>query len=179
MRTARLGFGHWSDGDWTLALSLWGDPAVTRYTAVGGVLSQEQIRDRLDRELRTRLGAGVQYWPLFRLDDGIFVGCCGLKPKLDAGPAAGEPETGVLELGFQILPRFWGLGYATEAAAAVVAHAFGGCGAAALFAGHHPDNAASRRVLEKLGFRYTHVEHFPGTGLSHVSYRLDAAHPRA
>jgi RimJ/RimL family protein N-acetyltransferase len=164
LRTPRLGFGQWSDDDLPLALALWGDPAVTGYTAIGGVMSEEQSRERLEREIGTQREVGVQYWPVFRLEDGAFIGCCGLKPR---------PEKGVFEIGFQICSRFWGLGYATEAARAAAAYAFERLGGTALFAGHHPENAASRRVLAKLGFRYTHVEHFEGTGLSHVSYRLE------
>jgi len=47
-------------------------------------------------------------------------------------------------------------------------------GVKALFAGHNPANVASRRVLEKLGFRYTHDEFYPPTGLHHPSYLLTA-----
>lgn len=165
LRTTRLGLGHWAEDDWPLAAALWGDPSVTRFTAAGGVMSEGQIRERLRREIDTLRAAGIQYWPVFQLADGAFAGCCGLKLRPE--------EPGVLEMGFQFLPQFWGLGYATEAGRAVIAQAFDACGAAALFAGHHPENAASRRVLEKLGFRYTHLEHFEGTGLSHASYRLD------
>ncbi len=43
-----------------------------------------------------------------------------------------------------------------------------------LMAGHHPKNASSQRVLEKLGFRYTHDELYPPTGLQHRSYLLTA-----
>jgi RimJ/RimL family protein N-acetyltransferase len=45
-------------------------------------------------------------------------------------------------------------------------------GAASLFAGHHPDNAASKHALERLGFRYTHHELYPPTGLEHPGYEL-------
>jgi len=41
-----------------------------------------------------------------------------------------------------------------------------------LFAGHHPENHASRRILSKLGFRLTHEEFYPPTGLLHPSYLL-------
>jgi hypothetical protein len=43
----------------------------------------------------------------------------------------------------------------------------------ALFAGHNPANQASRELLARLGFRYTHDELYPPTGLMHPSYRLD------
>ena len=74
------------------------------------------------------------------------------------------------ELGFHVRSPLWRRGYATEAARAVIAFAFGDFGANALFAGHHPENATSRRLLERLGFRHTHDELYPPTGLPHPSY---------
>jgi len=53
-------------------------------------------------------------------------------------------------------------------------YAFSTLGVKGLFAGHNPANEASRRVLEKLGFRYTHDEFYPPTGLNHPSYILTA-----
>jgi RimJ/RimL family protein N-acetyltransferase len=61
---------------------------------------------------------------------------------------------------------------AQEAGRAVIAFAFENLGAEALFAGHHPANSASRRVLAKLGFQFTHDEFYPPTGLMHRSYLL-------
>jgi RimJ/RimL family protein N-acetyltransferase len=54
----------------------------------------------------------------------------------------------------------------------VIEYAFNILGVKALFAGHSPANEASRRLLEKLGFRYTHDEYYPPTGLNHPSYLL-------
>ncbi len=65
--------------------------------------------------------------------------------------------------------------YASRTAArAVVRFAFTRLAAAALFAGHHPDNTASAGVLTKLGFCLTHTELYPPTGLHHPSYWLSA-----
>jgi RimJ/RimL family protein N-acetyltransferase len=52
---------------------------------------------------------------------------------------------------------FWGQGFATEAARAVIDHAFGGLGHEVLEAGARVSNPASRRVLEKCGFQWTGV----------------------
>lgn len=57
------------------------------------------------------------------------------------------------ELGYWLAPRAWGLGYATEAGRAVVAAHFDDPGSGPLRSSHHEGNAASRRVLLKLGFR--------------------------
>ena len=65
--------------------------------------------------------------------------------------------------------RIWGSGYATEAARAVIDHAFGALGHETLQAGARVSNPASRRVLEKCGFQWT------GVGL----YRIPAINSSA
>ena len=164
LRTERLGFRPWSESDLGLALELWGDPAVTRL--IGGPFSPEQIRDRLAREMATQKTHGVQYWPIFLLVSDAHLGCCGLRPY--------RLEDGIYEIGIHLRAACWGQGYALEAARAVIAFAFENLGARALFAGHHPANGASRRLLATLGFPYTHDELYPPTGLNHPSYLLTA-----
>ncbi len=166
LTTRRLGFRIWSDEDVELALGLWGDPDVTRLIDARGKLSEEQVRERLAQEIATQRQYGVQYWPIFLLENDAHVGCCGLRPH--------DEGKGILEIGFHIRSAYWGQGYATEAARAVIAYAFGPLHATALFAGHNPENTVSRHVLERLGFRYTHDEFYPPTGLKHPSYLLTA-----
>lgn len=165
MRTSRLGFSTWTESDLALAIALWGDARVTRL--IGGPFSEGRIRDRLAEEIATQARFGYQYWPMFRLADDAHVGCAGLRPV-----PGGE---GALELGFHLRAEHWGQGLGTEAARAVIKHAFSAIGAGSLVAGHHPSNEASRRVLLRVGFRYTHGERYPPTGLDHPSYRLTAA----
>jgi ribosomal-protein-alanine N-acetyltransferase len=74
---------------------------------------------------------------------GEVVGYCGL---IDGALGPDEPE-----LAFELLRRVWGLGYATEAAAAVVGWARE-CGYRRLWATVRDWNVASRRVLTKAGF---------------------------
>jgi [ribosomal protein S5]-alanine N-acetyltransferase len=163
--TKRLGFRHWTEADYPLAVALWGDPEVTRL--IGGPFSPTQIRVKLTDEIARHSEHGVQYWPMFLLEDGAFVGCCGLRTR--------AVLEGIYELGFHLCRQFWGGGYATEAASAIVEYAFQTIGARSLFAGHHPENTASGKVLEKLGFRYDHDELYPPTGRLHPSYVLPAS----
>ena len=162
LTTKRLALRTWTEADEPLALALWGDAEGTKL--VGGPLSPDDVHARLKREIAIQHSQHYQYWPVFRLDGAGLVGCCGLRPY--------KPSAKVHELGFQIRREHWGNGYATEAATAVIAHAFGPLGAAALFAGHHPENATSRHVLAKLGFEYTHDEFYAPTRLMHPSYIL-------
>jgi ribosomal-protein-alanine N-acetyltransferase len=167
--TARLRFEMWQEEDLALAIQLWGDPRVTALFDGRGALPVEAVRERLEREVANAHEHGVQYWRLHALVDGTFLGCCGLKPN--------DLAARVWELGFHLLPSAWGRGYATEAGAAVVAFAFDEVGATALFAGHHPENHASRRALGKLGFQRIGEALYPPTGFVHPNYLLRRADP--
>jgi ribosomal-protein-alanine N-acetyltransferase len=162
LTTDRLGLSHWNEGDLDLALTLWGDPKVAEF--IGGPFTAHDISARLRREIETMSTYGVQYWPVFLLQNGELAGCAGLRPY-------GE-DAHVLELGFHFRPTYWGRGLAEEAARAVITYAFETLAMKSLFAGHHPENAASERLLKKLGFRWTHQEIYPPTGLLNPAYLL-------
>ncbi len=101
-----------------------------------------------------------QRYPNFLLmqrTDGAprLVGSCGIHER-----------DGEAELGYWIARPYWGLGYATEAARAVVgvAHALGH---SRLISGHFTDNPASGLVLRKVGFKptgKTEMRHSKGRG---------------
>lgn len=76
-------------------------------------------------------------------------------PELIGAVGLGQAPDGEVELGYWIARSHWGLGYATEAAAAVVEIARDGLRLKRLTASHFVDNPASGRVLEKLGFQPT------------------------
>jgi len=84
---------------------------------------------------------------LVTLSDGRVIGGCGIATLRADGP----------EIGYAIGVAHWGHGYATEAARAVIDHAFRDIGLNELLAGARVSNPASRRVLEKCGFQWTGV----------------------
>ena len=79
--------------------------------------------------------------------DATLLGTCGIARRPGQAP----------ELGYVLGVPYWGNGYATEAARAVIDHAFSDLGYDALVAGARVSNPASRRVLEKCGFQWTGV----------------------
>lgn len=164
LKSQRLGLRHWQATDILFAVKLWANPQVTQFIS-SQPLTGNDVQLRLDREIESQRNYGIQYWPVFLLHDSSFVGCCGLRPRAEA------PE--VPEFGAHLLPEFWRRGYAVEAAKLVFAYAFRTLGCQALFAGHNPDNVASRGLLTRLGFVHTHDEFYAPTGLMHPSYRLD------
>jgi [ribosomal protein S5]-alanine N-acetyltransferase len=162
LKTERLGFDRWHERDLPLAMGLWGNAKVS--SLIGGPFTADEVRARLGREIEWMAVHGVQYWPVSLLQNGEFAGCAGLRPY--------RLEEQIFEMGVHLRPENWGRGLAQEAGRALIAFAFETLGAKALFAGHHPANAASRRLIEKLGFRFTHEELYPPTGLNHPSYLL-------
>ena len=166
LETRRLIFRSWAENDLALALGLWGDPRVTKFIDARGELSVDDVRNKLAREISGEKDCGVQYWPIFLRSTGEHVGCCGLR--------AYDPSRNIYEIGFHIRAGHWGRGFATESALGVMDYAFNVLSVKGLFAGHNPRNTASRHLLQKLGFRYTHDEYYAPTGLRHPSYILTA-----
>jgi RimJ/RimL family protein N-acetyltransferase len=166
LKSGRLGFRHWCDDDLAIAIELWGDYEVTKFFDARGKWSRDAVRERLAVEEKAERQYGVQYWPIFLLETHGHVGCCGLRPY--------DLSQGIYEIGFHIRSNQWRRGYAREAAVAVIGYAFSTLKVNSLFAGHNPNNTASRHLLGQLGFRYTHDEFYSPTGLNHPSYEMKA-----
>ncbi len=162
MKTERIGFSTWNDKDIEIATSLWSDPSVTKFISVNGKFDNIQIKEKLENEILNKKLYDVQYWPIFVLTTNENIGCCGLRPY--------NLDKGIYEIGCHLKPKFWGKGFASEAAKAVIDFAFQKPGAQNLFAGHNPNNATSKKFLTQLGFIYTHDEYYQPTGLQHPSY---------
>lgn len=167
----RLQFGLWRLQDLPPAQRLWTNRQTCRYIAASGAMTPRQAEQRMEREIQQYLQTGLQYHPLYRKEDGAFIGVCGLRPYQAKDPAR-QGQT-ICELGVHLLPDYWHAGYAFEAARRTMDRAFDQLSCHALFAGHNPKNTASRGLLLKLGFRYDHDEFYPPTGLYHPSYFFD------
>jgi RimJ/RimL family protein N-acetyltransferase len=89
-----------------------------------------------------------------RAGETCFVVICSGKP---IGICSVDLREDNAELGYWLGVPYWGLGFATEAARAVIDHAFGELGHDVLLSGARVSNPASRRVLEKCGFQWTGV----------------------
>ena len=145
-------------------MELWGDPAVTALIDSRGKLSNEQVQEKLHAEMERERSTGLQYWALFNRSDGEFVGCCGLRRWIYT------PDEANFELGFHIVKRCWGQGFAMEAAQGALDYAWRGLRLSKVYAGHHPDNRTSRHILERLGFTFLETLFYAPTGLMHSSY---------
>ncbi|MCM3587442.1 GNAT family N-acetyltransferase [Mesobacillus maritimus] len=73
----------------------------------------------------------------------------------DMGFKGGPNEDGVIDLGYSIVPSYQGKGYATEMGKAMVEWGRSNSAVQKVIATCHPENLASIRVLEKIGFHVT------------------------
>ena len=145
LRTERLVLRPRSLADTDACLAMDQEPEVTRY--VSGPWS-DGLAHRAFVEERTRgpYPDGLGYWTLApgdRLNE--FLGWVLLIPLEAIGPE--------IEIGWRLRPAFWGLGYATEAASAVLRHGFDHLGLDEVLAEIDAANIASIRVAERIGLR--------------------------
>jgi len=145
LTTHRLALRQWREGDDTHAAAMQ-TPAVLRW------LQDEALPVRRPGSVVERMRAmqeehGHCFWVVERQNDGAFLGYCGLK-RVDA---AGTSLTGSLEIGWSLAEQYWGRGYATEAAVAVLDHAFDQYDVPFVVALTVAENVASWRVMKRIG----------------------------
>jgi ribosomal-protein-alanine N-acetyltransferase len=122
------------------------DPEISRLAAWPRHERLEDSRRFVARSMVGYAAGGHYEWALTRRGDRAFLGTCGL----------GEFDVarGVGDIGYVLAKPYWGQGYATEAAAAVLRFGFVQLGLRLIEAHALPENLASLRVMAKLGLRY-------------------------
>jgi RimJ/RimL family protein N-acetyltransferase len=146
IETERLNLREVNEGDAAFILELLNDPEFIRNIADRGVRTLEAARRYIaERLVESYRRNGFGFWVVEPKGSQVPAGICGLV-KRDTLPG--------VDVGYAFLPPFRSKGYAYESAAAVVCYARDVVGLKRLYAIVNPDNAASIRVLEKLGMRF-------------------------
>jgi ribosomal-protein-alanine N-acetyltransferase len=153
-----------SDFDRFFAMSI--DPEVMRYIGDGSVfhwstaVALEKYKERIARQDASDLGN----WSVYQSNTNGYVGWCGL---------SFSKFLGHVELGYRYCRDSWGAGLATEAASAILEEIYQISDLDDILACTHPDNTASIRVLEKLGFIYIYSKHSRPIARDIFVYRVD------
>jgi ribosomal-protein-alanine N-acetyltransferase len=137
------------------------DPSVM--ATLGGVRTEAQAREIFDRMLACWTAVGFGLWTMRDKQTGAFIGRGGARVVY----LEGKPET---EIAYGLHAEFWGRGYAAEVAREGMRVAFEMIGVPDLVCFTLPTNQRSRRVMEKVGFRYERDGTF--LNLPHVIYRM-------
>lgn len=146
LTTDRLILREFEEDDWTAVLAYQSDPLYLRYyhwsdrtsgnvrAFVNMFLDWQKERPRTKFQLATTLR-----------ESGQLIGNCGIRIN--------NPELREANIGYELNSHFWGKGYATEAARAILQFGFSELGMHRIYANALAINKGSARVLEKLGMR--------------------------
>ncbi|MGJ7489758.1 GNAT family N-acetyltransferase [Variovorax sp. ZT4R33] len=172
IETDRLLLRPWREADRAPFAALSVDPEVMAYLLP--LASPEAADGWIDRQQAHLAAHGFCFWAVESRASGEFMGAAGL---LRVGYQAAF--TPAVEVGWRLARRFWGQGYAPEAARAAIGFGFGRLGLQEIVANTVPGNRNSRRVMEKLGMSTDPADDFdhplvpPGHALRRqVLYRL-------
>lgn len=159
--TPRLIATRLSPDDFDMLCALHRDPDVM--ATLGGVRSDERTRIYLTRNLEHWAEHGFGLWMFRDRSTGAFVGRGGLRHVV----LEGQSE---IEVTYALAREAWGKGFATEMATASLDVGFRRLSLRDVVAFAEPDNLASRRVMEKVGFRYERDILYDN--VRHVLYRM-------
>jgi RimJ/RimL family protein N-acetyltransferase len=150
--TERLVLRQLTPEDTSALARILGDPDVMRHS-VGGVLSENATREFIEWCRLSYREHGFGPWAVVEQSTSLLAGFCGLN-------AERVEDADEIELGYRLAPGFWGKGLGTEAARSALAYGFDTLHLPGVIAIVEPANAASVRVIKKLGFGgYIHSQY--------------------
>jgi len=144
--STRLKFRKLEPEDATRLFALHSDERVTRYLGLPDWHSEQDSLNYIFANLRSYASNGFGRWVVSDKAGNDFVGLAGLII---------DPHDGFVDLGYRFFPDYWGRGYATESAKAVVDKGFSDWPIETVEARVAIGNTASERVLEKIGMEFT------------------------
>ena len=156
IQTANLTLSPLQPGDAVTLHRIYQSEGVLRYFPSQGTLTLEKLKRFIAGQQAHWEKYGYGNWGLHLAIRQEIIGWAGLQYL---------PELNQTEVGFLLDRPFWGQGYATEAALASLRFGFEQCHLEQIIALVHPDNLASRRVIEKCSLGYVDTIHLWGIDL--------------
>jgi len=167
LETERLLFRKPVLADMDAFCAMEADPDVRRYVG-GRPRTREEAEKRFLNSLDAPVVGGLYMLSAIYKPEDKYVGRCGIYPHFDND---GNPIPHEASLGLYITKAHWGRGLATEAGRAFIDLGFMELGIERIYAAIQVGNAASVRVMEKLGFSLQQVEQ--GEHRSYYHYLLN------
>lgn len=137
------------------------DPEVHRYLGNNPVQTKERVQEVIDLIRQQYRDFGIARWAVVDKKSQVFLGWAGLKYMRE--PIHNHVD--YYDLGYRFIRKYWGNGYATEAARATVHFGFTEMQLPAIYGIADTRNTASCRVLEKAGL--SRIEEFEYEGEPH------------
>jgi RimJ/RimL family protein N-acetyltransferase len=137
---------------------------VMRYFPRSDPPDRERVAQMIARIIGHWEEFGYGLWAVQAQISNVLMGRCGLQLI---------PDTGEVEIDFLLGRLFWGKGFASEAGRASLNYGFEELALNKIVGIIHPENIASRRVLEKLGLRFSETANYFGMAV----FRYCLEHP--
>ena len=149
LHTGRLILQPESIRDFPRFYSMSVDPEVMKYIGDGSVFhwTEETALTKFQERIAAQQNQALGSLAVYRKDTGQYAGWCSI---------AESRFLQEIELSYRLCRDSWSNGYATEAAHAMLVELFQVTEIKQVFSCTHPDNGSSRKVLEKLGFVFSH-----------------------
>ncbi len=147
--TPRLILRRFTEADAPLILQLNSDPEIIKYVHESLLETEEQARDTLVNITLPQYKNNLGRWAMHTKINNEFIGWCGLKYL---------PEYDEIDLGYRLLKKEWGKGYATEAARQTLEYGFNTLHLTLITGKVHTENFASIKILEKLGMLFIRAD---------------------
>jgi len=143
LKSDRLLIGHFKRTDLEEWFLIECDPSVRKYILDGSVLSKKQSLEYIEQNIASYAKFNFGRYTLREKKSLRLIGMCGFL-RTDMG----------IDFGYRLSKDMWGCGLGFEAANAVLAYGIDVIGLKQIFAGVMPENLASLKILERLGFIY-------------------------
>jgi ribosomal-protein-alanine N-acetyltransferase len=171
--TARLIMRPFAAADLDNLHRLWVDPQVRKFLWDDQIISRETAIAVIESSIESFVNRGFGFWAICFKNDPELIGFGGLRHFTEDGGVTSE-----VEILYGVAPEHWGRGVATEAAGAILGYGFEECELTHIYAGADPPNAASFRVIEKLGMNFTRKTVINGVEavyyvMSRDNYKID------
>ncbi len=149
IETTRLMLRPFTSDDVDALHQLWIDPGVRKFLWDDSIITRETAVAVVESSLDNFVNHGFGFWTIQLKNDPELTGFVGLRHFNEDGVEERE-----VEIVYGVAPAHWGGGIATEAARAVLRYGFEELSLDEIRAGADPPNAASFRVIEKLGMKF-------------------------
>jgi len=162
MATFRLVLRPFTEGDVDALHQIYAEKDVLRYFPRTDPRPREEVCEQVLGQIAHWDEHGYGWWAVEPRSERKLIGWSGLQYL---------PDTDEIEVAYCLAKPFWGKGMATEAARAGLRFGFEELGLDSIVAIVHPDNAASIRVIEKLGMSF--VDRSRYFGMDCLRYRIE------
>lgn len=146
------------------------NPEVHKYLGNNPVKTKAESQKILESVLRQYEERGIGRWAAIEKSSGDFIGWSGIRLNTEYNM---NGFTKYYDVGYRLIKRYWGKGYATESGKKALGYAFNVMNINELYATTHLKNQASHKVLLKLGLNYVEDFYFDYEKMNLRWYKIE------